>query len=312
VEQASIRKTAFCKAGQGITMIFPDEYKSVGAVRTDETLSEAHRELLRRSTLATAESDIYFLSQYLLLFASDGCAVYSVTTDGEGLFRRVTSLTRIAAGSEVVAYDTLVNLHNRTGLVRLAREFCTDVVNTVIFKSVDHHLTFVHKPDMGTMIEIDVLDLVPPDPGWLVYMIGQLEGCLLGELGVVFTHNILDLRQFESDSAVFPCFTSGLRGRYLDSEEITEPATLFGCDISKMIIEERFSDLNYEFHNICSVTSHAYSITKPFIARCCQSERAGLIRKNGIDGVVVHWAASGYEIADALRSLVNKIRKTRS
>ena len=290
-------------------MIFPAEYKRVGAIRTDRTLSEAHSELLRRNASQTAESEIYFLSEYLLLFASDGCAVYGVASEGAGLFRKVTSLTQIASGEEVMQYDKLVNMHNRTELVKIAHECCTDKVNTVIFKSVDQHLTFVHTPDPNDLIEIDVIDVIPPEPGWLTYMVGELSGCLLGELGVVFTHNILDLRQFESEDAVFPCFTSGLSGRYLDSEEITEPATLIGCDISKMIIDQRFPDLKYEFINICSRTSDLYQITKPFIARCCQSERAGLVEIDGIDGVVVHWAASGYEVADALRNLVQKIRQ---
>jgi len=289
-------------------MIFPAEYKCVGAIRTDETLSDANNELLRRKTSRAAESEIYFLSEYLLIFAADGCAVYGVASEGDGLFRTVTSLTRIASGVEVVQYGKLVNMHNRTELVKTAHGCCTDAVNTVIFKSVDQHLTFVHRPDPGDLLEIDVLDVIPPVPGWLTYMVGQLDSCLLGELGVVFTENILDLRQFESEDAVFPCFTSGLCGRYLDSEEITAPATLIGCDISKMILEERFPGLDYKFTNICSRTSDLYQITKPFIARCCQSEHSGLIEIDGIDGVVVHWAASGYEVADALRDLVRKIR----
>ncbi|MEA3324223.1 MAG: hypothetical protein U9Q37_03670 [Euryarchaeota archaeon] len=289
-------------------MIFPAEYKCVGAIRTDEMLSDANNELLRRKTCQTAESEIYFLSEYLLIFAADGCAVYSVTSEGEGLFRTVTSLARIASGDEVVQYGKLVNMHNRTELVKTAHRCCTDAVNTVIFKSVDQHLTFVHRPDPGDLLEIDVLDVIPPVPGWLTYMVGRLNECLLGELGVVFTENVLDLRQFESEDAVFPCFTSGLSGRYLDSEEITAPATLIGCDISKMILEARFPGLDYKFTNICSRTSDLYRITKPFIARCCQSEHSGLIEIEGIDGVVVHWAASGYEVADALRDLVQKIR----
>ena len=289
-------------------MIFPPEYKAIGVIRTGRTLSVAHGELLRRKTSQTRESEVYFLSQYLIVFASDGCAVYAVTSEGEGLFRRVTSLTYISSGDEVVQHGEPVNMHNRTLLVKTAHEYCTDTVNTVVFRSVDQHLTFVHRPNPGDLIEIDVIDVIPPVPGWLVYMVGHLSDCLLGELGVTFTHNILDLRQFEGDDAVFPCFTSGLSGRYLDSEEITEPATLIGCDISKMIIDQRFPDLDYKFINICSQTSGLYKITKPFIARCCQSERAGLVNVGGIDGVVVHWAASGYEVADALRNLVQRVR----
>jgi hypothetical protein len=75
-----------------------------------------------------------------------------------------------------------------------------------------------------------------------------------------------------------------------------------------MILEERFPGIDYKFTNICSRTSDLYQITKPFIARCCQSEHSGLVEIGGIDGVVVHWAASGYEVADALRDLVRKIR----
>jgi len=190
-------------------------------------------------------------------------------------------------------------MHNRTELVKMAHGCCTGAINTVIFKSVDQHL-------------IDVLDVIPPVPGWLTYMVGQLDSCLLGELGVVFTENIwLTYMVGQLDSCLLGelgvVFTENILDlRQFESEDAA--ATLIGCDISKMILEARFPGLDYKFTNICSRTSDLYQIKKPFIARCCQSEHSGLIEIDGIDGVVVHWAASGYEVADALRDLVRKIR----
>jgi hypothetical protein len=55
---------------------------------------------------------------------------------------------------------------------------------------------------------------------------------------------------------------------------------------------------------MCPLKAELYMPTKPFITRCCQSKKSGMVNLNGIDGVVVHWGASEYDIVDAIRMLV--------
>jgi len=108
---------------------------------------------------------------------------------------------------------------------------------------------------------------------------------------------------------VFPCHASELKGKYLDTDtDIGNNSTLVGCDISKQIFELRFPDLIYKHINMCPLKIELYSPTKPFITRCCQSKKSGMVNLNGIDGAVVHWGASEYDIVDAIRMLVKVLK----
>jgi hypothetical protein len=48
---------------------------------------------------------------------------------------------------------------------------------------------------------------------------------------------------------------------------------------------------------------------RPFITRCCRSERRGMTEKCGQPGMVVHWGDGPWEIAEAVRCLVKELRK---
>jgi hypothetical protein len=81
-----------------------------------------------------------------------------------------------------------------------------------------------------------------------------------------------------------------------------------GCEISKSLFEMRFPELEYSFVNICPFKSEIVVPTKLFITRCCRSEKSGLVNINGIEGAVVHWGASEYQVSEAIRKLVNRFR----
>jgi hypothetical protein len=70
----------------------------------------------------------------------------------------------------------------------------------------------------------------------------------------------------------------------------------------------RFPELEYSFVNICPFKSEIVVPSKPFITRCCRSEKSGLVKISGFDGAVVHWGASEYQVAEAIRNLVNRLR----
>lgn len=284
-----------------MSMIFPDEYKHVGVTK---------------SLCSCAEEPIYFLTDYLIVEGENpetGRAeygVYYVKKSGKELLRKVEALERIASGEEVIKYDRELNIKDRTLLIEIAAKLCTGRVNTVIFSGVDKHIIFVHNPDLLSILEIEVLDIAPPEPPWLSLVVRRLEASgIFGDLQVRFAEKTINLRQFEGRNTVFPCSASGLEGKCLDSDMLTENGHLLvGCEISKTLFEMRFPDLEYSFINICPFKSDIVVPSKPFITRCCRSEKSGPANISGFEGVVVHWGASEYQVAEAIRNLIHRIR----
>ena len=281
-------------------MIFPDEYKYVGVTK---------------ALPAGTEELIYFLTGYLIEERENPetgseYTVYRVRKSGDGLLRKVEALEPISSGEEVVKYGRELNIKDRALLIETAAKLCTGKVNTVIFTGVDRHVTFVHEPDPSGILEIEILDVAPPEPSWLSQVVRRLEASgIFGDLQVRFTENVIDLRRFEGERTVFPCSASGLEGKCLDSDTLTEDGHLLvGCEISKTLFEMRFPELEYSFINICPFKSEIVVPSKPFITRCCRSEKSGLVNISGFEGAVVHWGASEYQVSEAIRMLVTRLR----
>jgi len=284
-----------------MSMIFPPEYKNVGVTR---------------SLPEHADRRIYFLTEYMIeedCSEKDGSysySLYKVIKKGDQLLRDVSSLELIASGEQVMKYGRELNIKDRALLIETAHELCKGNVNTVIFTGIDKHVTFVHKPELSAILEIEIVDVVPPEPSWLSSVVRRLEDSgVFGDLSVRFSENLTDLRQFEGEGTVFPCSSSGLQGKCLDSDIITEDgALLVGCEISRSLFESRFPGTAYSFVNICPFRSDVFKPSKPFITRCCRSEKSGIVTINGIRGAVVHWGASEFFVAGAVWDLVRELR----
>jgi hypothetical protein len=275
-------------------MIFPDEYKFVG-IKDQERRGES----------------VYFATEYLI--SRDGPALYHVKSRGSGFMREVVELEPIASGQEIVFYPDIVDTRSRAHLIELADELCQNKrANTVVFGGLDEHITFVKDPDPTSILSIEVLDVSPPNPPWLVHVLAGLEACgILGDLTVRFVPRILDLRQFDCSHVYFPCRASGL-GRSLDTDRIVhEHPRIVGCSISREIFLANNPGKDFEFINICPLQSSQPILEPrgPFITRCCRSEMKGLTEKNGQRGIAVHWGDGPARIAEAVRCLVEELRK---
>jgi len=273
-------------------VIFPVDYKSVGVTRTDP--------------VERIGCPIYFSTEYLIADLPSGYAIYKAKSEGEGLLCRLVSLELMAKGNQIKKFNEKLDAHDRTRLIESALPMCKGAVNTVIFEGMDRHITFVYEPSLHEVMEIEIIDIMPPNPPWLASAIDRLVlSGILGELNIKFTKKLIDLRQFEGVKTIFPCYASELKGKYLDTDiDIKDNSELVGCDISKQIFELRFPRLTYKHINMCPLKAELYMPTKPFITRCCQSKKSGMVNINGIDGAVVHWGASEYDIVDAIRMLV--------
>ena len=227
--------------------------------------------------------------------------------------REVIELELISFGQEIMFYPDIADTRNRAKLIELAENICrSGKVNTVVFRGLDEHITFVKDPDPAQILTIEVLDVSPPHPPWLFHVLAGLEACgILGDLTVRFVPQILDLRQFDCDCVYYPCRASGL-GRSLDTDPVVhEHPRIVGCTVSREIFLANNPSKDFEFVNICPLHSSepVFEPRGPFITRCCRSELRGLTRKNGQLGMVVHWGDGPWNIAEAVRCLVQDLRK---
>jgi hypothetical protein len=276
-----------------IVMIFPDDYKTIGV-----------KDLERRG------HPVYFSTEYMLFL--EGPRLYSVRSKGTGFMRPVERMELLAEGKEIVEYPQKVDTRNRTALIEAASTICEEArgVNTVIFRGPDEHITFVHDPDPEAILTIEILDVSPPEPSWLVHVITNLERCgVLGDLTLKFRPRITDLQGYDCDCVYYPCRASGL-GRSLDYDEVVhEHPMIVGCEVSREIFLATAHAKEYDFVNICPLGS--MNPEGPFITRCCRSERRGPVKKNGFLGMVVHWGDAPWSIAEAIRRLANMLREER-
>jgi hypothetical protein len=278
-------------------MIFPSHCRLIGVEK--KYLKERYR----------PDDAIYFSSQYLLIFESpDRCEVYAVESDGQGFIKRATSVSKIATADQTLVYEGLVDITNRADLVRRAAAVCRGGVNTVVFTGVDRHYTFVQDPSLHALRTFEVYDVAPPEPAWLAYNVRRLEETgLFGDLMLSFEYHVLDLKDYEDPArtVIFPCHASGLNGLFLDSldREPQGDIKLVGCNTSRLVFEARYPLKRYEHVNVCPLSTRKPK--RPFILRCCQSDRLGPAEIGGVQGMVVHWGASPKEIADAVRQLAS-------
>lgn len=276
-------------------MIFPEDYKFVG-IKDRERRGEK----------------VYFSTEYLI--SRDGPSLYRVKSRGQGFMRDVASLELLSSGQEIFFYPDIVDTRNRARLIELAYGVClSSKANTVVFQGPDEHITFVRDPDISQILAIEVLDVAPPDPSWLVHVLGNLEACgMFGDLVIRFLPRILDLRLYDCEGVYYPCRASGL-GHSLDTDPVVhEHPRIVGCEVSREIFLSNNAEKEFDFVNICPLhcSEDALIPQRPFITRCCRSERRGMANKSGQMGIVVHWGDGPEKIAGAVRCLVQEIRRS--
>lgn len=265
-------------------MIFPEQCKQVGYAATKP-----------------CGDKVYFLSRYLVRDTGDGYELLEITLDpaGKGLMRTIVASNVIATVKETYRYPEKVQIHDRTRLIRLARDTgfrCT------IFTGLDEHMTFVLDPDSSGLLEIHVYDVAPPRPS-LSACIQELESDgLFGDLSVTFCHHTRDITQVQAD--VYPCRAAGYT-RTLDADPMQGGERVAGCQTGSQFYTECYGK-DFALENICPLESVR---EEPFITRCCRSERAGTGISKGKFGAVVHWGANPAQIARAVNDLAVEWRK---
>jgi hypothetical protein len=275
-------------------MIFPKHCMYVAVRDDDDQLSRP-----------VSGERVYFSTHYVMVFWHGEAAIYKISSEGNGLMRSISAVNKIADFSETYVFKQRTDIFNRSRLIAQATILCKPPIKAVVFQGFDLHWTFVYDPDPKSVTEIEVFDIVPPNPPYLVTLIEKLEHAgIFGDLSVRFTPIIQDIKTLDP-KAIFPCSASGVGLRHLDKRDVdvAAKAVLVGCDISRQVLEARLQEVNFEHVNICPTKT--VRPNKPFIAKCCKSARVGPIELFGLHGYIVHWGANPYEVAVAIRNLVN-------
>ena len=278
-------------------MIFPDHCRYVGVRECADKLSKP-----------SAGEPIYFSTHYLLLLHQEKAAIFEIESEGQGLIKTISSVNEIADYSETLVSQRKIDIFNRGKLIKNAARRCKGPIKAAVYQGFDLHWTFVYEPNVNGLIEIEVFDIIPPKPPYLIALIKKLDNAgVFGDLAVSFKPIVHDLSR-SNPATIYPCSASGIGSNHLNCRDIqiAEENILLGCDISRQVLEERYEGLKFEHINFCptkSIRPH-----KPFIAKCCKSAREGPIELSGQQGYIVHWGANAYEIVSAVRSLVNSLR----
>jgi hypothetical protein len=245
---------------------------------------------------------VYFLTRYMIREGKGGYEILEVEQDpaDRGMMRRILGLRAIAAGRDVVVHPTMVNLHDRANLLKLAMESgrrCT------IFRGLDEHTTFVCDPEPASLLTIHVYDIVPPVRPHLSATLRELEADgLFGEFSVSFVHHVRDIRDAMAD--VYPCRAAGF-ARTLDSDAVLAGEKVAGCMTGAQVLAE-CGVKDADIREICPLESVQ---EEPFMARCCRGEREGVRVFRGKFGGVVHWGATPWTIAETVKRVATGWRE---
>jgi hypothetical protein len=276
-------------------VIFPDHCKFVGV-----------RDCVEDDCEPKIGDKVYFSSKYQITFLKRRAAIYKVTSLGEGLIREIQAVHKIAGFDDTLIFDTKVDIFNRGKLIKQTVRLCNDKIKAVVYQGFDEHWTFVFEPDLACLKEVEIFDIAPPDPPYLVTLVKQLDDVgVFGDLSVSFKPRVLDLKHF-TEATIFPCTASGLGSNHLDARDVklSSKNVLVGCDISREVFEQRYNGVMFVHINICPMKT--INPERVFIAKCCKTERSGPITINGYNGFIVHWGANVFEVVNAVRNLLKQ------
>lgn len=180
----------------------------------------------------------------------------------------------------------------------------------VVRGRAEHISFFIQEPPY----ELTVLDVVPPRPSKLVWLVQNALETELQDVYVKYKMVELDLNEIASKATtkitMFPCRASGLdsgkRTLYLDetpqlSPEDLKEVTLVGCSLSARIYKAIYG-LEPKLVNMCPLDlAKEMGVKGPLLVKCCKVKE-GFDPKGEV--VSVPWGARAHEVSGAIRAVI--------
>ncbi|WP_019177143.1 DUF7714 family protein [Methanomassiliicoccus luminyensis] len=242
---------------------------------------------------------------YVLRNGADMAVVRVAKADGMELFRPIVEHEVIALPRDVVFIeDDSVDVINPSMMARVAKKHPG---KTVVVQGLFGHVSFFSPQEL---LELSVLDVIPPSPSKLSVLVERALSSGMVDLPIVPTFENIDLSELAkgvaTDAVVLPCKASGLRSDrkmfYLDQVPVIDAeATLVGCDLSARIYRSLYNE-KIERIEMCP-QELAPKDGRKRLVKCCKVREGFQIKG---DLAVVPWGATVQEVAQAITALFSR------
>ena len=280
--------------------MLPGHCKDVAVKEVDFPLTEACIDEAIRGKKAYTRCD-----HYVLRNGNDVAVVRVAKAEGKELFRPIIEHEIVALPQDVVfVEDERVDVLNPTMMAIVSRQYPG---KTVVVQGLFGHVSFFSPQEV---LELHVLDVVPPSPSKLSVLVERALSSGMIDLPVIPTFEEIDLTKLaegvSTEAVVFPCKASGLRSDrkalYLDQvPTIDAEATLVGCELSARIYRSLYRK---EIKRIEMCPQElAPRDGKKRLIKCCKV-REGFQLKG--DTAIVPWGATVQEVAQAVTALFSR------
>ncbi|MEI6796316.1 MAG: hypothetical protein WCK39_05575 [Methanomassiliicoccales archaeon] len=275
--------------------MLPDHCKDISLREVDFRLTEESIMEAVRGRKA------YTRTEFMVLKHGSEVAVIHVTkVSGKELFRAIAEVQILALPEEsVYLRDESIDVLNRPAMANLARRYGRTVVVSGMFNHISFH-------DCVGLLDLDILDVVPPSPSKLAVLAERAFAAGLVELPIVLRARDIDLNELSKDiggKVMFPCRASGLERTegavYLDeTPDQIGKVTLVGCDLSRRIFHSIYGretpSVDMCPHNLVGKPS------VPTLIKCCKVKEGYQLEGNLS---MVPWGATVKEVAAAINAL---------
>jgi hypothetical protein len=239
---------------------------------------------------------------YVLRNGDQWAVVKVIKAEGKELFRPIVGHEIVSLpDSTLFVDDDRVDVLSAPDMAAVSAHYPG---RTVVVQGQFNHISFV-SPD--NVLELEVLDVVPPSPSKLAVLVARALSSGMVALPVVPRYSEIDLNELakdiRSEAILFPCQASGLRSDlpmfYLDQVPVIDrQVTLVGCDLSARIHRSLY---HREVPRVEMCPQElAPNDGRKRLVKCCKV-REGFQIKDDI--AIVPWGATVQEVADAITAL---------
>ena len=244
----------------------------------------------------------YTRTDFMILRNGEETAVIKVTKEkGKDLFRPICGHEVVSLPDDTIYLkDETIDVLNQSQMARVARQHQG---KTVVVSGMFNHVSFLQEENL---LDLFVVDVVPPSPSKLSVLVERAFSTGLVDLPIVPHYQDVDLNELErkvtAKGVMFPCRASGLESKrkvfFLDETPVLEEeVTLIGCDLSRRIYRSVYKR---EAGAIDMCPRNLAKTKGKTLVKCC-SVKEGFV----IDGDVasVPWGATVLDVVGAINSL---------
>lgn len=274
----------------------PDHCKDVSLRHVDFSLTRDNIAINLEGKKAYTRTD------FMILKHEEEVAVIRVIKErGKDLFRPISGYQIVSIPDETVyVRDEGIDVLNASHMARKARQHPG---KTVVVSGMFNHVSFLQEENL---LDLFVVDVVPPSPSKLSVLAERAFSTGLVDLPIVPHYRDIDLNELEKEvstkAVMFPCRASGLESArdvyFLDETPVlAQEVTLIGCDLSRRIFNSVYRK---EPRSLDMCPRNLAKKEGKTLVKCC-SVKEGFV----IDGEVasVPWGATVLDVVGAINSL---------